>query len=40
MTDENCTYYEKGYCLKGLAGTKCELEGCVAHSDRLTIKQH
>lgn len=40
MTDNKCVYYQEGYCLKGLTGTKCELEGCVAHTDRLTIKRH
>lgn len=38
MTDEKCAYYKDGYCLKGLVGTKCEIEGCIAHADRLTIK--
>lgn len=23
--------YQDGYCLKGLAGTKCKLEECVTH---------
>lgn len=40
MKDDKCAYYQEGYCLKGLVGTKCELEGCVAHMDRLTIKRH
>lgn len=40
MTDDKCAYYQEEYCLKGLPGTKCELEGCVAYTDRLTIKRH
>ena len=32
MTDERCGYHHKGYCLKGLSGTPCELRGCVAHT--------
>jgi hypothetical protein len=31
MQDEKCRWHNKGFCLKGLAGTKCELEDCVAH---------
>lgn len=31
MEDKRCTYYHEGFCTKGLLGTKCELEGCVAH---------
>jgi hypothetical protein len=32
MEEKRCTYYDNGFCSKGLKGiTKCELEGCVAH---------
>lgn len=31
MEKPNCEYYKKGHCKKGLNGTPCELEGCVAH---------
>lgn len=27
----NCAWFENGYCKKGLPGTKCEINGCVAH---------
>ena len=32
MTDEKCAYYHKGFCLKGMVGTICELDDCVAHT--------
>ena len=32
MKDEKCIYHHDGCCRKGLAGTACELEGCVAHT--------
>jgi hypothetical protein len=33
MTDENCLYCSReGECIKGLPGTPCEIEGCVAHT--------
>ena len=32
MTDERCEYYHKGFCLKGMVGTICELDNCVAHT--------
>lgn len=32
MTDEYCKYYNNGHCTKGLRGTKCDLNGCVAHT--------
>ena len=34
MTNEKCEYYDKGFCQKGLEGTKCELNGCVAHIEK------
>ena len=27
----NCAWFNNGYCKKGLPGTRCEIEGCVAH---------
>lgn len=33
MTDKNCGCHQDGYCLKGLPGTPCEVDGCVAHLD-------
>lgn len=34
MINEKCEYYNKGFCQKGLAGTICELKGCVAHIEK------
>ena len=42
MTDKRCINYQDGFCLKGLDGTKCELEGCIAHiamTDKQIIKR-
>ena len=36
MKYPECEYYDKGDCTKGLKGTPCDLEGCVAHAP----KQH
>lgn len=32
MKEEKCVYYHKGFCLKGVVGTICELDECVAHT--------
>ena len=32
MIDEKCIYYYKGFYLKGMVGTICELDDCVAHT--------
>ena len=32
MDYERCEYYHKGFCLKGMVGTICELDDCVAHT--------
>lgn len=31
---EDCIFYHDGFCLKGLAGTRCDLIGCVAYQDK------
>ena len=31
MQDKECGYFHEGCCLKGLPGTPCETNGCVAH---------
>lgn len=31
MQDEKCRWHHEGSCLKGMPGTVCELEDCVAH---------
>lgn len=31
---EDCIFHHDGYCLKGLAGTRCELVGCVAYQEK------
>lgn len=33
MIDYKCVYHHEGCCLKGLSGTPCELQGCIAHTD-------
>ena len=33
-----CAYYDGGFCLKGLPGTLCELQGCVAWTDDLSVR--
>lgn len=33
MVDGKCGYHHEGYCLKGLPGTPCEVEGCVARNE-------
>jgi hypothetical protein len=35
MKDEKCIYFKNGDCSKGLAGTPCEVNGCVAHTDKV-----
>ena len=34
----NCAYYDGGFCLKGLPGTLCELQGCAAWTDDLSVR--
>ena len=34
VVDETCFFYDKGFCKKGLEGTECDLNGCVAHIRR------
>ena len=34
MKDEKCIYFKNGNCSKGLFGTPCEVNGCVAHTDK------
>lgn len=33
-----CAYYDGGFCLKGLPGTLCELQGCVVWTDDLSVR--
>jgi hypothetical protein len=39
MTDDKCVYHKDGYCLKGLDGTPCEREGCIAHIERQQLNK-
>ena len=29
---KDCIWFEEGYCLKGLPGTKCEISACVCYT--------
>lgn len=41
MKDELCAYEHDGLCMKGLAGTPCEIEGCVARrSEQNVLTNH
>ncbi len=33
MKEVKCAWYWKGYCNKGIIGTKCEVKGCVAKTE-------
>lgn len=33
MSKVKCAWYWKGYCNKGLPGTKCEIKGCAAKTE-------
>ncbi len=33
MSKVKCAWYWKGYCNKGLPGTKCEVKGCIAKTE-------
>lgn len=37
MKDEKCIYFKNGNCSKGLEGTPCELNGCVAHTTEASL---
>lgn len=39
MTDKKCTYHHEGFCLKGLPGTPCEVEGCVVRNADIKNKR-
>lgn len=40
MKDELCAYEHDGFCMKGLAGTPCETEGCVARCSEQNVLTH
>lgn len=40
MKDELCAYEHDGLCMKGLAGTPCETEGCVARCSEQNVLTH
>lgn len=40
MKDELCAYEHNGFCMKVLAGTPCEIEGCVARCSEQDVLTH